>query len=175
MLTGHVAVAIGAHGIRNAIPLWLLIVASQLPDWADVIACTSGMRPPVAGMYSHSFPATASLALLAALVATLMLRDRVSGLVVGVVVVMHTVGDYVTGIKPTVPGGPMIGLQLYSAPAVDFIFETAVITGCWLLYRLSFPPLRRSDRRLLILPATLIAIQAISDIVLALGPSLQKC
>ena len=175
MLTGHVAVAMGAHGIRNSIPLWVLVVASQLPDWADAVVCSSGLRPSVTGMYSHSWAATAGLALLAGLISTVLLRDLAGGLVVSAVVVMHTAGDYVTGIKPTWPDGPMIGMQLYSVPALDFVFETVVVAACWLLYRRSFPQSRRSDGRLLILPAALIAIQAVSDIVLFFSPTLQKC
>ncbi len=175
MLTGHVAVALGAHGIRSTIPLWVLIVASQLPDWADAVVCTTGMQPSVSGMYSHSIAATAALAVLAAASSAVMLRDWSSGLIIAAVVVTHTLGDYVTGTKPTWPGGPMIGLQLYSAPGLDFVFETGIIIGAWMLYRLSFPPGRRDDRRLFILPGTLIAIQAMSDIVLAFNPSLSKC
>ena len=165
----------GAHGLRSTIPLWVLILASQLPDWADAVVCTTGMRAPLTGMYSHSFAATGALAILATGSSAVMLRKWSSGLVVGAIVVTHTLGDYVTGTKPTWPGGPMIGLQLYSAPGLDFIFETGIIIGAWMLYRLSFPPGRRNDARLLILPVTLIAIQAIADIVLAVTPSLSKC
>src|SRR5689334_1596680 len=99
MYTGHAGVALGAHGIRKAVPLWLLILASQLPDWADAGLCLSGVRTPVPGMYSHSLPAIAVLALGAALIYCAMQRDPAGMLLVAMVVVSHALGDYVTGLK----------------------------------------------------------------------------
>ena len=175
MLTGHVAIALGAHGIRKSIPLWLLVAASQLPDWTDAVVCATGTRPSVTGMYSHSLFAITVLAVIAIIVAAAVTRNAGSALLVSAVVLSHVAGDYVTGLKPTWPGGPMIGMQLYDRPALDFVFEVALLSGCWLLYRRSFPVEKRGGRQLLILPAVLIAIQAISDIVLALSPTIQKC
>jgi membrane-bound metal-dependent hydrolase YbcI (DUF457 family) len=126
-------------------------------------------------MYSHSLAAMVLLAALAFAVAAARTRDVASALLVGAVVITHVAGDYVTGLKPTWPGGPMIGLQLYDRPAFDFIFEVALLSGCWLLYRRSFPAEKRAGRQLLVLPAVLIVIQALSDIVLALSPAIQKC
>lgn len=175
MLTGHVAIALGAHGIRKSAPLWLLIAASQLPDWTDAVVCATGLRPSVTGMYSHSFGATVVLAAIVIIVSATITRHPGSALLAGAVVLTHVAGDYVTGIKPTWPGGPMIGMQLYDRPALDFVFEIALLSGCWLLYRRSFPVEKRAGRQLLVLPAVLIAIQALADIVIALSPAIQKC
>ena len=175
MLTGHISVAMGAHGLRRATPLWLLVIASQLPDWADAVACSTGLRSSIAGMYSHSIPATAALAMVAGFLATAHTRDAISGMLAAAVVCAHTIGDYVTGIKPTWPGGPLIGAQLYSRPVLDFLFEVGVLAMCFLLYRLSFPVARRRDRKILLLPVALILIQAAADIVFALTPSIEKC
>ena len=175
MLTGHIAVAMGAHGLRRAIPLWLLVIASQLPDWADAVACSTGLRSSVTGMYSHSIPATAALALIAGLLAAAHTRDALSGVLTAAVVCAHTIGDYVTGIKPTWPGGPLVGAQLYTRPGLDFLFEVGVLAMCFLLYRLSFPVERRRSGKILLLPLVLILIQAAADIVFALTPSIEKC
>ena len=175
MLTGHIAVAMGAHGLRRAIPLWLLVLASQAPDWTDAVVCSTGLRPSVTGLYSHSIAATLVLAAMAAGIAVVVTREGLSGLLTGAVVMAHTAGDYVTGIKPTWPGGPLIGAQLYTRPGLDFLFEALVLAVCFLLYRRSFPAEQRNDRRILVLPLVLILIQAAADIVLALTPAIEKC
>lgn len=175
MVTGHIAVAMGAYGLRRTVPLWLLILASQAPDWADAIVCSSGLRPSVAGMYSHSIAATLVIALLAGIVAGGVSRDPAGAAIAGLVVVLHTAGDYLTGIKPTWPGGPLIGARLYSQPALDFLLEITVLMVCFAFYRKSFPAERRSDPRIYTLPAALILVQAVTDIVLALTPSIEKC
>ncbi len=126
-------------------------------------------------MYSHSLPATALLAAVLTLVAAVITRDGLSGALTGAVVIAHTLGDYVTGIKPTWPGGPLIGAQLYTRPGLDFTFEAIVLAACFLSYRKSFPPEKRDDRQLLVLPLVLILIQAAADIVLALTPAIEKC
>jgi hypothetical protein len=175
MLTGHIAVAMGAHGLRRTVPLWLLVLASQAPDWADAVVCSTGLRPPVVGMYSHSIPATALIAAIAGIVALGVTREAAAAALTAAVVLAHTAGDYLTGIKPTWPGGPLVGARLYTQPALDFLLEGMVLIVCFLLYRRSFTPERRYDRRVYTLPLVLILIQAAADILLALTPSIEKC
>src|ERR1044071_5918633 len=123
MNAGHVGVALGAHGIRKAIPLWFLIIASQLPDWTDAAFCLANVRPSTPGILSHSIPAVSLLALLAALAYVIRMRDPAGMLRGAVVVFSHAAGDYLPGLKPTWSGGPMIGLMLYRRPLIDFIVE----------------------------------------------------
>lgn len=175
MYVGHVGVALGAHGIRKAIPLWLLIIASQLPDWTDAVFCVANVRPSPVGILSHSIPAVAVLALVAALAYAILLRDPAGMLLVAIVVLSHAAGDYVTGLKPTWVGGPMIGMMLYRRPVIDFIFESLVIISGWLLYRRSLSPGRRSSEPVFTLLAALLAIQAAADVVLSFTTGLRKC
>ena len=175
MYTGHVGVALGAHGLRKSIPLWFLVIASQLPDWADAALCLADIRTPIIGMYSHSLPAVGVLALLAAFAYAASLRDPAGMLLVAAVVISHAAADYVTGVKPTWAGGPMIGLQLYSRPAIDFIIEAVVLALGWLLYRRSLPEDRRSSRRAFEVLAVLIVIQAGADIFMYFAKGLRKC
>jgi hypothetical protein len=165
----------GAHGIRRSVPLWLLIVATQLPDWADATLCIAGVRSTVPGLYSHSLVAVGVLAAAAALFGAASLRDSRGGLLVGVVVASHALGDYFTGSKPTWSGGPTVGLLLYDRPALDFILEAAIVTAGWLLYQRSFPDDRRYSRDSVALLAALLVIQAAADIVLALTEGMKKC
>ena len=175
MLTGHVAVAMGTYGIRRTIPLWLLIIASQLPDWADASVCTLGISSSVPGQYSHSFAAAALLCAIGFAAAYLVSRDAAASLLVPLMVLTHLVGDYVTGYKPSWNGGPMIGLELYSRPALDFVFETVVLVTGWIIYQRSFPRERRYSRDLIAMLVVLIAIQAGGNIVMSLVPGMKKC
>jgi hypothetical protein len=175
MYAGHMGFALGAYGIRRTAPLWFLVLASQLPDWADAGFCLAGLRPSVPGILSHSFPAIAALASLAALAYAAAFRDKAGILIVAAVVVSHAAGDYFTGIKPTWPGGPMIGLQLYRKPFIDFILEAAVILGGWLLYRRSLSSDRRSSEPVFTLLGALLMVQVGAGIVLSLTGGFRKC
>ncbi len=175
MLTGHVAVALGARGLRTTIPLWLLLLASQLPDWADAALCTAGIRSAVPGLYSHGFMPVAGLAAAAGAAWFVRSRNGEASLILAAVVVTHAVGDYVTGTKPTWTGGPMIGLQLYSRPMLDFVFEGIVIVAGWLLYRQSFTTEKRNSRYVLALLFALLLIQGVADVILSLSPGIRKC
>ena len=175
MYAGHVGIAIGAKGLRKSIPLWFLVVASQLPDWADASLCLANIRTPIPGMYSHSLPAIGILALAAA-AAYCVIEREVSGIILVIaVVVSHAAGDYLTGLKPTWSGGPVIGLELYRRPVIDFLVESVVILGGWLLYRRSLPLDRRSSRQAFEMIGVLIVIQAGADVFMAFAKGLRKC
>lgn len=175
MYAGHVGIALGAKGLRSSLPLWALIIASQLPDWTDATVCLAGVTNSTPGMYSHSFPAIATLTIVGALLYLVATRDVAGSAFIGVLIISHALGDYVTGLKPTWSGGPMIGLQLYRHPGLDFVVEAVVILVGWMLYRASFPKERQSSRDVWMLLGVLLALQALADIVFSLSPSLRKC
>lgn len=175
MYAGHMGFALGAHGLRRSIPLWVLVIASQLPDWTDAGFCLAGMRPEPTGILSHSFPAVGILALIAAAAYASIDRSPDAILLVAAVVLSHAVGDFFTGLKPTWTGGPMIGLELYKRPVLDFIVETIVIAGGWALYRRSLPPRSRSSGPAFTLLGALIVIQIGADILLSFAKGFRKC
>lgn len=175
MYAGHVGAAVGAKGLRSSLPLWVLIIASQLPDWADATVCLAGVTSSTPGWYSHSFPAIGVLTIVGALVYLATTRDVVGSAFVGALIVSHALLDYVTGLKPTWGGGPMIGLQLYRHPAWDFVAESLVILIGWIVYRASFPKDRQSSREVWSILGALLAIQALADIVFSISPGLRKC
>jgi hypothetical protein len=172
---GHVGFALTAKGFRSSLPLWVLIIASQLPDWADATVCIAGFRSVTPGMYSHSFPAIAILTVLGVAVYLVATRDVIGSGFVAALVVSHALGDYVTGLKPTWQGGPMIGLRLYQHPQWDFVVEAIVILIGWLVYRASLPRERRSTHDVWSLLGVLLALQCLADIVFYLSPGLRKC
>ena len=126
-------------------------------------------------MLTHSIPAVAMLGAAMAFIWYLASRDGIGAALVFVVVATHALGDYFTGIKPTWPGGPLIGLQLYRQPAFDFAIEGLVIVAGWLFYRKSFPPEKRSSAGVLLVLITLLLIQLAADIVFLTTPGLKKC
>ncbi|HZK77305.1 MAG TPA: hypothetical protein VFC35_00240 [Gemmatimonadaceae bacterium] len=175
MYAGHVGIALGAKGVRSSVPLWALIVASQLPDWADATICLAGITSSPSGMYSHSLPAIGVLTIFGMLAYLASTRDLAGSALVAALVISHALADYVTGTKPTWSGGPMLGLQLYRHPGIDFVVEAIVILLGWLVYRASFPQEKRSSRDAWSVLGVLLALQLLADIVFSISPGLRKC
>lgn len=175
MYGGHVGIALAGKGFRKTIPLWLLIVATQLPDWADAAVCAVGVSSPPSEILSHSLPAIAVLAAVVALVYYGRHRDARSSLLVAGIVVSHMLADFLTGLKPTWPGGPSIGLRLYQRPAIDFVVEAAIIVVGWVIYRRSLPEHRRTSATALLLLASLLLLQLAASMSFALFPGIKKC
>ena len=174
MYLGHVGVALGAKGVRRDLPLLALLIATYAPDWIDGGLCVLGAYDP-RGMLSHSFPAIAVVVAAVLTTSRLRKRDMAGALVVCAVVVSHMGLDWITGYKPTWPGGPMIGLRLYSQPVPNLVLETVVILIGVALYRSSLPSRARPWIDLATMAGVLIAMQAIITIARALTVSLPKC
>ena len=160
--------------MQRSAPLWLLLLATQGCDWVQAVACIAAPEGTSA-MWSHSVPAVAALAGVLSLSAYLLTGDRGVAALTGAVAVSHVLADYVTGIKPTWPGGPRIGLDLYAHPMGDFAVETVVLVLGWLVYRRSLPPESRSNRLTWALLALLGATQLLGVVKLELLPSTSKC
>lgn len=157
------------------VPLWLLVIASQLPDWIDVIVCTARPGTLSPAIFSHSFPAIAALAGSMGLVGRYFFGSWYVAKVLALLVFSHILGDYITGIKPTWAGGPRIGLRLYSRPLLDFFFESAIIAWGWWMYRSAFRPVQRDTFAVRGMLVGLIALQAVADLVFAVVPGITKC
>ena len=175
MYGGHVGIALAGKGLRPAIPLWVLLLATQLPDWADAAVCVAGLSSPPSGMLSHSLPAVAVLGGALALLYYGTSRDWAGAGVIGLTVLSHAIADYATGLKPTWPGGPTIGLGLYRQPAIDFVIEAAVITVGWVIYRGSLPESRRRSSSVILMLITLILLQLAASMSFAMFPGIRKC
>lgn len=174
MFIGHLGFALAGKGLRRSAPLWLLVVATQGCDWVQAVACVAAPAGTSA-MWSHSIPAAAVLAAALSLASYLLTGDRGVAALTGAVAVSHVLADYVTGVKPTWPGGPTIGLDVYSHPLGDLTVETAVLVLGWLLYRRSLPPESRSSRLAWALVMVLGATQLLGVLELELLPNAPKC
>lgn len=174
MYIGHVGAALGAKRVRGSIGLLVLLVATYTPDWVDTGLCLAGAYNPE-GMLSHSIPAIALFAVLGFAVYATATRDWRSALVIAAVIVSHILLDWITGYKPTWPGGPMIGLQLYDHPIADFIAEGVVIVVGALLYARTLPPRKRPWIDVSVMLGPLLLLQLGLDIARMLMTSLPKC
>jgi hypothetical protein len=175
MYGGHIGIALAGKGFRSTLPLWLLVFATQLPDWIDAAICGAGISSPPLGMLSHSLPAVAVLATVLSLLYYLSAHDAAGAAVVAIVVASHTVADYLTGLKPTWVGGPWVGLQLYQRPALDFVVEALVITIGWTIYRRSFPADRRGSNPVMLILVVALLLQLAASASFALFPGIRKC
>jgi hypothetical protein len=174
MYIGHVGAALGAKRIRNSIGLLVLLVATYTPDWVDTGLCLAG-RHNHHGMLSHSIPAIVLFAAIGFAAYAAATRDWRAALVVGAVIVSHMFLDWITGYKPTWPGGPMIGLQLYEHPLADFVVEGLVIAIGALFYARTLPPRRRPWIDVSMMLGALLVLQLGIDIAQVMMKSLPKC
>ena len=174
MYIGHVGVALGAKRVRPGIGLLVLLIATYAPDWVDAGLCVAGVYNPD-GVLSHSIPVVAALALLGFALYGIRTRDWTAASLVAAVIVSHMLLDWITGNKPTWPGGTMIGLRLYDRPVLDFVLEGAVIAVGAVLYGRTLPPRQRPWVDVAIMCGALLVLQAVIDIAHLIMTSLPKC
>ena len=174
MYIGHVGAALAAKRVRASVGLLPLLIATYTPDWVDTGLCLAGAYDPRA-MLSHSVPSVLIFALLGFTGYTLVTRDWTGGLVIAAVIVSHMLLDWITGYKPTWPGGPMIGLQLYDYPIADFVAEGATVVVGSLLYARTLPPRQRAWVDVSIMLAALLVLQLTIDVAHLLNFRIPKC
>lgn len=176
MYAGHLGASIAATRLRNVIPIWLLLVAAQLPDWVDAGLCVTGISRGPLGMLSHSLPSVVGAALVLGALYAVSARDVAGALVLALVVLSHIAADYLTGIKPTWPGGPVIGLQIYSMPLIDMVLEIGAIAVGWRVYRRGMPDAMKHSRATTHVLLALIGFQLAAGAYMLLNPQAQpKC
>jgi hypothetical protein len=174
MYIGHVGAALAAKGGRPSIGIFALLLATYTPDWIDTVLCLAGTYDPDSAI-SHTAPAMLLFAAVGLVLYGLKTRDWTSGLVVAGVILSHMVLDWVTGYKPIWPGGPVIGLGLYSRPVADFIVEGVVIVIGVVLYARTLPARQRPWIEASVMLGALLALQVAIDIAHAMMKSLPKC
>src|SRR5829696_6609090 len=108
MYAGHAALALLAKARRPRVPLALLVPLAFAPDWVEGIAAALGRHNR---MISHSLVSVGIGATLFAAIYWLVTRSAADAAAVRLTYVSHWPADFITGIKPTWPGGPMVGLH----------------------------------------------------------------
>jgi membrane-bound metal-dependent hydrolase YbcI (DUF457 family) len=174
MYIGHVGAALAGKRARTSIGLLVLLIATYAPDWVDTGLCVANSYNEQA-MLSHSIPAVAVLALLGFALYLGATRDRTGAAIVAAVVISHMFFDWITGYKPTWPGGPMIGLRLYGHPLWDFAVEAVVLVIGVALYAPTLPRVRRSWSGAAMMLTVLVLMQLTVDLGRIWMKSLSKC
>jgi membrane-bound metal-dependent hydrolase YbcI (DUF457 family) len=153
---GHAALALLAKAKRPRIAIALLVPIAFAPDLIEWIAAALGHHNRE---ISHSIVSVGLGASVVALAYWLVTRVVADAAVVWLLYVSHWPADYITGLKPTWPGGPMVGLLLYTRPVLDALLESALVVVCWFVYRESLPAPARRRVMLALMPLGLIAMQ----------------
>jgi hypothetical protein len=135
MLIGHVAIALTAKRVRESVPLAALLAVTFGPDMIEITLLTFerwGNLPTSLG--SHSIPAVVLGAAAVGAAYWIRKNDWRGGAVLSGVYASHWAADLITGTgKPTWLGGPRLGLSLYAYPSLDFVIESLLLLGAWLL------------------------------------------
>jgi len=152
---GHAALATLAKSYRSRVPMALLVPVAFGPDWIAWLLDAIGYPNRE---ISHSLVVVGIGASLISLAYYFAARDGKGALVVWLTYVSHWPADFITGLKPTWPGGPTVGLFLYARPFVDVTIEFTVIALCWIAYRRSIPAVARNRAVGWLVPAGLMVM-----------------
>jgi hypothetical protein len=166
MYAGHLGIALLARGLDREEHLATLVGASIATDVVVAGLDLGGVAVP-AGLSPHSIPGTLALGLAFGAVALAFTRSGRRAVFVGLVVLSHTLADYVTSTLPTWPGGPNIGLFVYRFPIADLVIECAVIFVGWWIYRSGLMAKARDSWATWAMLAVLLACQALFFEILA--------
>ena len=156
MYAGHAALATFAKGKRPRIPFWILVPVAFAPDWLQWLIEGIGHQNRE---YTHSLVAVGLGATVVALAYWAFTRQAIDSVALFLLYLSHWAADFITGFKPTWPGGPTVGLGIYGHPAWDLLLESALIVVCWLVYRASFSARARRSVLMLLVPIGLIGMQ----------------
>lgn len=164
MYVGHVAVALALKAREPRLALVPLTLACFGPDWLEVALMLPRPREGMA-IYTHSIVA----AVLGAAIAGLLYAAfrRPGARLIALAWLLHLPADLLTGRKPMLALEPLVGLDLYSLPAVDFVLESAIVAlGC-VAYARRFAVRADARRVVVMLGAALILLQGAADFALA--------
>jgi hypothetical protein len=161
---GHAAVALALKAREPRLPLIPLALACFGPDWVEVALMFPVKRAGM-GIYTHSIPAVLVGAAAAGLAYAAFRRPGAMLIAIGWL--LHWPADLLTGRKPMYYGTPLVGLDLYSLPFVDFLLESlVVVVGC-AMYARRFAPRGELRRVVVMLGTTLILLQGAVDVTLS--------
>jgi hypothetical protein len=132
---GHAAIALAAKRARPSVPLAALIAAAYGPDVIEVTLLALWRWAKVQAAFgSHSIPAVALGAAVVAASYAIWRRDALGAGLLALTYASHWSADLFTGTgKPTWGGGPTLGLALYEHPVLDFVVESGLLIGAWVL------------------------------------------
>lgn len=151
MFAGHFGVAAAVKSKNPDLPLWSLLVSTQLLDIAFIAFNLAGMesiepigeggyaKMMIYAFYSHSFVGAMLLSILAGFFAG-GFWGKSSGVIIGAVAFSHWVLDLIVHRPdlPILPGNvgglPLLGLGLWDSIFVSILIELLLITAGSIFY-----------------------------------------
>jgi hypothetical protein len=153
---GHFGIGLAAKPAAPKAPLWVLLLATEVPDLLFFAFQTVGIEDagvstteigqgveilsPAFVPWSHGLLMCAVWSAVAALIAFLFYRDRRTSVVIGLLVLSHWVLDFIVHL-PDLPilfnGSPLVGLGLWgSGPGLIFsgILELGLLAAGLAIY-----------------------------------------
>lgn len=166
MVAGHAGIALLAKAARPRILIAVLLTVTFAPDILEWVFELLGYHNRE---LSHSLVSVGLGATIVALIYGLTTRVKPEAFVVWLTYVSHWPADFITGIKPTWPGGPDVGLHLYEWPVADAVLECAIVVVCWIVYRRSLgrslAPAALPRTMTVLVPMGLIVVQIVFDVI----------
>jgi membrane-bound metal-dependent hydrolase YbcI (DUF457 family) len=166
LFAGHTGLALLAKAARPRIPLVVLLPVAYAPDIIESMFDLLGQHNRE---LSHSLVSVGFGATIIALIYLVTLRAKADAFVLWLAYVSHWPADFITGTKPTWPGGPDVGLQFYERPVADAAIECAVVILCWIIYRRAMlrtqTPAAAQRMTTVLAPIGLILAQIVFDYV----------
>jgi hypothetical protein len=168
MLAGHFGLAAVVKARRPELPLWSLMLSTQLMDVIFIALYLVGIEgfKPVPGTnggygnviidadYTHSLVGALILSIIAMVIAWIP-WGRVNGLIIGGMVFSHWILDLLVhrGDMPILPGSmndglPRLGLGLWQIPWLSALVELAIVlTGAFLYYHAAMRTAVKAERQ----------------------------
>ena len=158
MIVGHYAAALVPYSRLEGRPLWLLLVAANVPEFLWLTLALAGVEPTepaslldatfpsivVHMTYSHNLIPGFIQGLIVFALVQLIWRDRTLALWCGALTVAHVLCDLLVGFKHELlgPNSPQVSLDTYgNAPVLAIAIELVFALGCVYAY------LRSEQRR----------------------------
>jgi len=161
---GHAAIALALTRREPRMPIVPLVLAAFGPDWLELLLMLPVKHEKMA-VFTHSLPA---VLIAGGVAAGLFAATRKPGArILFLAWLLHWPADLLTGHKPVLFAAPLIGLDLYNLPAVDFALESILVAVGCAIYARQFASRAELRRVVVILGAALIALQAAVDVALS--------
>jgi membrane-bound metal-dependent hydrolase YbcI (DUF457 family) len=172
VITGHLGIAGAVHASRRDSSLLWLLGAAMAPDIVDALFVVARQCNPH-GLYSHTVPAAALVAVIVGALAYYFTGRRATGVLSALLVLAHLPPDFITGRKLFWPGAELMGLRLYDHPIGDFVLEAALVfLGWWLLRSRPWAPRWATGRAALVwLLVIQISVEAVGVATGGVKPS----
>ncbi len=175
MFAGHFGVAASVKGVGKQVPVWALMISTQLLDLAFIVFYFLGLEnfgDPIQGTpyisfqvdYSHSLAGALLLSILAGLV-TARLWGKNGGIIIGLVSFSHWILDLLVHVPdlPILPDNignlPYLGLGLWQYPVAAVSLEGILVgAGIFLYSRYVFFSSGEKRKRAALVKITLMTV-----------------